>query len=177
MSKTPPQPDAPNGLRLWLGLGLLLALGVAVGAWLWSPSASGPVMAVPSPSSQSPQAAQAQKTPPTPLTPNEAIPAGADLSLREGAQLEVEVASLPADRPSVLHLRLSDEQTQDFGVKSAWLYREEADPLEISVTRTGPNSMETQIPPGTLKPGRAIVELRTDEMTPLPLRRFALQVR
>ncbi|MFP6639922.1 MAG: hypothetical protein VCC04_06745 [Myxococcota bacterium] len=178
MRKYDPEGNEPRGLPVWVGLVLLLGLGVVAGAWLWSPSTHEPVTRDLAPVASRPEVL----APPAKVQPVQPGAAGtamtpADISLRQGVQVEIAAAALPDDRPSVLELRFSEEHSQVFGIKSAWLYREGGEPLEIRVTRSGPASVRTELPPGTLAPGRAILELRTDEISPLPLRRFALQIR
>ena len=149
---------------------LLVGLGLLVGWALWSPE---------TPSGDlddrlDPLNADALSAPPQ---PGPSATGSTDFSLTEGQETEIGLADLRADQSLVLTLKLADEAQPNFGIKSAWIYQESREPLELRAQRSGDSHFRVELPVASLAPGRAIVELRTDENSPLALRRFAVEIR
>ena len=159
-----------------VSLALVIGVGLLAGWVLWLPENSQENSSRPKsqePGTVSPQGATLRSPRETvTLTEN-----SWDFTFREGREAEIRLADAPADRALVLNLELAGEENSDFGIKSAWIYQEDREPLELRAERSGGKRFRAELPAASLAPGRAIIELRTDENSPLALRRFAVQIR
>lgn len=146
---------------------VLVGLGLLVGWFLWNPTSST------EPRAPAEVAAEDSRT----KRATTLIPNTHRFSLSEGQEAEIRLTDVPVGQPLTLTLKLAGEERSDFGIKSAWIYQESRDPLELRAVRTGNDTFRVDLNAASLLPGRAIVELRTDESSPLALRRFAVQIR
>ena len=174
MTEQSPAENRPaRGPRSAWILILLVGLGVGLGWFFVSPqntpeTASGPAAPVPSAASS-----ESLGAPPATLPQKSATA----LSAREGREAVIQLEDWPPGQLLIVDLTLAEEADSDFGIKSAWIYQESADPLQLQAQRSGPRGFRAELPRDALAPGRAIVELRTDEKKSRALRRFAIQIR
>ena len=174
MTKKSPSENRPSkGSRNAAILVLLLGLGIGLG-WLF--------VAPENPrDSHAPLRTVAPKASSSLGVAGEAAPAreepSTDVTLQEGQQAVIELEDWPGAQPLIVDLALAGEADSDFGIKSAWIYQENKDPLQIETQRSGPRGFRAELPLDALSPGRAIIELRTDEKKRFALRRFAVQIR
>ena len=99
-----------------------------------------------------------------------------ELRLVQGKQALVESSAGTMGESLTLRLALP-EDAADMGIKSIWLYGENHAPLQISGERTDPGEVRVEVASEFLTAGRHIVELRTDELTAIPLRRYSFEIR
>ena len=171
--QSPTENHPARGPRSAWILILLVGLGIGLG-WLFvapqntPESASGPPPPVPGTASS-----ESRGAPPAPLSQKSAVA----LSAREGKEAVIQLEDWPAGQLVIVDLTLAEEADSDFGIKSAWIYQENSDPLQLQAQRSGPRGFRAELPRDALAPGRAIVELRTDEKKSRALRRFAIQIR
>lgn len=98
------------------------------------------------------------------------------LELTRGNEPVIDPDALVGGEPLRVSLALPPD-AGEIGIESIWVYGETHDPTRIAGERTKPSEMRVEIPPELLTPGRHIVELRTDELTHIPLRRFSFEIR
>ena len=112
---------------------------------------------------------------PSPATDSPPLPAH-ELRLIRGEEALVELGAGGVGELLTLRLALSEEAA-GIGIHSIWLYGENHAPLQITGERADPGEVRVEIASELLAPGRHIVELRTDELTAIPLRRYSFEVR
>jgi len=149
---------------------IAVLLGFAVAHWMWPERG-----AAPTPAPAAPAAAAAPAAPPA--VPQ---PASSDnLRVASGETIAIESSTIDPTRPVVLHLVLGEPSRTD-----------EPRPVRILDAEDGTRNVEGrailgegrsearfEIDPTFLHPGRYIVEVKTTEPSPLPLRRYVLEVR
>ena len=158
-----PEAGLPGPGRPWIRLVAAGALVAGVGLWTLS---EGPV----APSAPPP-------APPSPRADSSRLPAAdrGEITLAQGRELRVAGNSIDRSRSLALLLALPPD-APDIGIKSVWLYGEGQEPTRIASKRPGPGQVRVEIAPEFLTPGRHIVELRTDELTAIPLRRYSFEI-
>ncbi len=100
-----------------------------------------------------------------------------ELQLFSGDELEIPVSSLPAGEPVFLSLGLPTSPAGSLPVR---VLAADGRILEITgvVYEDDPTRVSVEIEAGWLdSPGRYIVELKTNERTHFPLRRYAIEMR
>ena len=170
---TQPRNQASGRLRTGSTLILLVGLGILIGWALWSPERPAAGRDDARDPLSVPNSNEMSASP----RPGSSSTGSTDFSLTEGQETEIELANLRADQTLVVTLKLANQEKPDFGIRSAWIYQESREPLQLQAERTGDDLFRAELPVDALAPGRAILELRTDENAPLALRRFALQIR
>ena len=171
--QTQNDPRSPSTRLVVISLLGLAAAGI-LGGWLLSPTAEQPSSPGRPTSTPSETVSPLHGENGTPPTLSDKAP---DFDLREGTESAIPLATLSAGETLMLDLELTGDAGRDFGIKSAWIYQENREPLAIRAERSGPSRFRAELPSDSLAPGRAIIELRTDESSPLALRRFAVQIR
>ena len=99
---------------------------------------------------------------------------GLELSRNENPILRAD--SLVAGKPLRVRITLPSNAL-GIGIKSIWVYGEGQTAAPIEGERATPATVSLAIPAELLTPGRHFVELRTDEITHIPLRRFPFEIR
>ena len=115
------------------------------------------------------------RTLPSPAVDSPALPTR-ELRLVRGKETLIESSARGSGEPLTLRLALP-EGAADIGIESVWLYGENHAPRQISGERPDPREVRVEIAAEFLAPGRHIVELRTDELTAIPLRRYSFEIR
>lgn len=158
-----------GGSRFRRGLaGMALAV-FAIAVWFAldesdvDPTAAPPELSTPQHTLASPTATQRLST--------------ADHRIAENGRLTLDASALPSDRALSLALEMPDEAR---GAEPRPVRVVSVDGREIETTaHPSPGSgsgVEVDIDPVWLSPGRYLIEVKTAERTPLPLRRFVLEV-
>jgi len=143
-------------------------LGFAVAHWMWPERGPAPAPRA------APGAAPSPSPPPVPQ------PATSDeLRVASGQTVAIESSTLEPGRPVVLHLVLGEPSRTDEPRPVRILDAEDGTRnLEAkAVLDAGRSEARFEIDPTFLHPGRYIVEVKTTEPSPLPLRRYVLEVR
>jgi len=131
-----------------------------------------------------PSGAQPGATSPTDTTTAAAVPTvsaahSADRALRSGETLALEAATIQKDQPVALRFDL-ELPSQNDEPRPVRVYSPDAHVFETQA-RLDPARTEArlEIDPAFLqrKAGRYVVEIRTTEPSPMPIRRFALELR
>ena len=161
------KPSAGRGARRW-GLILALAALAALVFW-WSGPKEGEPPGLPAPHDPAPLPDDASRS-----AGESGAPAALELS--RGNEPVIRADSLAGGEPLRVNLVLPSDASE-IGVESIWVYGETHDPTRIEGERTKPSEMRVAIPAELLTPGRHIVELRTDEFSHIPLRRFSFEIR
>jgi hypothetical protein len=143
-------------------------VGFAVAHWMWPGHGAAPAR---------PAAAPAAAPPESHAVPQPA--SSDDLRISSGETIAIESSTIDPSRPVVLHLVLGEPSRTD-----------EPRPVRILDAEDGKRNVEGrailgagrsearfEIDPSFLHPGRYIVEVKTTEPSPLPLRRYVLEVR
>jgi hypothetical protein len=122
--------------------------------------------------------ARTQPVPTSVAEPGRASEPQGVLVLRSGETLEIDSAALPAGGRVRLQLTLPVASTSD-EPRPVRILVEGREPLEtLGEHRAGDRkSASLEIDADWLRPGHYIVEVKTTELTHLPLRRYALDVR
>jgi hypothetical protein len=102
--------------------------------------------------------------------------AGGAIELVRGVETRVDPGSLVAGEPLAIRIALPADAA-NIGIESIWIYGENHAPSRISGQRLRPSEVRIELGPEVLTPGRHIVELRTDEITAIPLRRYSFEIR
>jgi hypothetical protein len=154
---------------LWIGAAVLV-VGLAI---VWSRLEPGsPDSRAPSPSeSVDAPAGRAKLDPP----PRLASPRPGPLRLESGDVVAIDRADLTGDAPVAVELLLPT----GVAVKSGRIVTPGAGSVRLDDELAGQSdTVSLLLPVEQLRtPGRYLLEVRTDERTPLPLRRFAIEVR
>jgi hypothetical protein len=160
---------------LWIGAAVLV-VGLAI---VWSRLEPGsPDSPAPSPS----ESAGAPAPAPAPAggarldpPPRLASPRPGPLRLESGDVVAIERADLTGDAPVAIELLLPT----GVAVKSGRIVTPGAGSVRLDDELAGQSdTVSLSLPVEQLRtPGRYLLEVRTDERTPLPLRRFAIEVR
>ncbi|HIL00726.1 MAG TPA: hypothetical protein EYG06_01465 [Myxococcales bacterium] len=156
------------------GLRLALIGFAALGAWWFLSSES----QTPSPGT-TPEPRPGQLTPAS--GPGDAAPLAADdrpgeIELDPGREAQIDLGSLVPGQALAIRLALP-ASAHEIGIEATWLYGEGHAPTEIQSRRARPGEVRIDFPAALLTPGRHIVELRTDEAGPIPLRRYSFEIR
>ncbi len=161
----------PGKWRSWrLGLGIV----AVAGAW-WGFSAQGPQIAPPETEGETP--AKTLQPAPAPIEEARATAAPvAPVALKPGFEPRIDAGSLAPGEALEIQVSLPAEAA-NVGVEAIWVYADSHDPTQIQGRRTSPTRLDLELGPELLERGRHIVELRTDEVTPIPLRRYAFEIR
>ena len=163
------QPSMNRGAIRW---GLVLALvALATLIFVWSGPKEGEPPGLPAPHGSAPAPAPEETS-----RPGGQSKAPSSLELSRGSEPVVHADSLAPGEPFRVKLLLSSDAGK-IGVESIWVYGEGHEPTRIEGERATPSEMRVALPPELLTPGRHIVELRTDEFTHIPLRRFSFEIR
>jgi hypothetical protein len=96
--------------------------------------------------------------------------------LEPGKEPRIDPQSLVPGKPLEVHVSLPPEAA-GVGIESIWIYGESHAPTQIDGRKAGPTQVRLELGAELLGPGRHIIELRTDEVSPIPLRRYAFEVR
>jgi len=159
------------------GAFLLLAL-VLAGRWLGggdeAEAPSRPPAATAAPVAGEPPVAE----PPAPPPARYSGGVVEELVLIHGESIEIPAEALPKDRSLRVSILLPVASTSD-APRPVRILAPGRDPLDtVGQHVDGDRSNATvEIEPGWLRPGRYIVEVRTTEMSHLPIRRYVLLVR
>jgi hypothetical protein len=154
---------------------LLAALGCAAlagAAALWLASAGGVAARRPAH-----PAAQVQAEAPTPAqAPVDAARAGETL-LAKGETLVLDAATLRPGTPVALRLDLEVASRSD-EPRPVRVYSTDGRALELQASLGAQRSeANLELDPAFLTPGRYMVEVKTTELSPLPIRRYVVEVR
>ena len=161
------QPSMSRGAIRW---GLLLGLaGLATLIFVWSGPKEDERPGPPATHGSAPASEEA-------TGPEDQGGAPDSLELSRGSEPVVRADSLAPGEPFQVKLLLPAD-SGEIGVESIWVYGEGHEPTRIEGERATPSEMRVALPPELLTPGRHIVELRTDEFTHIPLRRFSFEIR
>jgi hypothetical protein len=160
----------------WLAI-VLVAIGVAGGVWLAMGSSQGagePTGAAPG----QPESVQGAIETTATLAPRREEPA--DYRIDEGGRLSLEATSLPAGGAVTLGLAL-DEKALGAGedpLPVVVVSASDGRRLELSATPVAGrrSGVRLDIDAAWLRPGLYMIQVRTAEKTPLPLRRYVLEV-
>ena len=163
--------NRPTRIRLAFRVAVIGLAAAGVG-WLLTSGIRAP--------SPAPSAETAQTRPaPLPVPDRGALRAtveeSAPIQLVQGTTMHIDPHSLAPGDPLAIRLSLPPDAS-GMGVKATWLYGDNHDPTKIQAQRTGPGEVLIEYPAALLTPGRHIIELRTDEIGPIPLRRFAFEI-
>ena len=161
------QEGSSSGRNLAIG-GVVLALGI-VGVWIGlgrAPDEPVGVEADPAPAEIEP----VRRSEPRPVAPRDGA-----VRIQPGETVLIEWQSLTGDAPVELELVLA----QGLAAKSGRLVMPGAVEVRIDAEVKGQTgTVELLLPVERLRqPGRYLLEIRTDERSHLPLRRFAIEVR
>lgn len=120
---------------------------------------------------------------PIPPAPPATVPAASGPAavhrIDEGGRLLLDAAQLPrAGERLALDLPLPDEARGD-GTRPARIVAVDGTSIETQATALpgSGSGMRLELDPQWLLPGRYLIEVRTAEVSPLPLRRYVLEVR
>jgi hypothetical protein len=115
--------------------------------------------------------------PPGSDPPEAPVAALSELVLEPGETREIPAASLPSEAPLVLTLVLP--VPSGAAVLSARVVASDGRAVESQAAVRGddPRRAQMAVPTAWLEPGRYLVEVRTDETSHFPLRRYALEIR
>jgi hypothetical protein len=151
-------------------IGALLGIGVTIGVWLAVD------LARQAPDAESRAEVAPADDPSPPAQEPEALPAP-DLRIAEGGRLSIDAASLRDAEVLALGLALTDEARGD-GPLPARVVSVDGRRLEIIAAPVAgrDSGLRLEIEANWLKPGRYMIEISTAENTPLPLRRYVLEV-
>jgi len=153
-------------------LGASGAIGAALALWLMlgddAPSSESPARGALPPFERE---AGASASPSTGAVAGDAVP-----RVAPGGTLEIAAASLSAESPLVVRLELPGPSSGDAKLPVRIL-TEGGAPLHLEATASAGEGARLEVPPGALMPGRYLIEMKTQERSPLPLRRYVLIVR
>jgi hypothetical protein len=99
-----------------------------------------------------------------------------EIELDPGREAQIDLGSLVPGQALAIRLALP-ASAREIGIEATWLYGENHAPTEIQSRRAGPGEVRIDFPAALLTPGRHIVELRTNEAGPIPLRRYSFEIR
>jgi hypothetical protein len=155
-----------RGARI-AGIVLVAAIvGFVAAQWLWPRSQPAPV----SPPVAQPAATQ-PSGPPAPLVSPD------DVRIEPGNEVAIDSKTLEAGKPVVLHLVLA-EASRTEEPRPVRVLSPEGQAVEGKGTLDdGRLEVRFEFDSAFLRPGRYIVEVKTTEMSHLPLRRYAINVR
>lgn len=147
---------------------LAALVGFAIAHWTWPERSAAPAP----PPAAAPAAAPQSTAIPQPASSD-------DLRVASGETIAIESSTIDPSRPVVLHLVLGEPSRTDEPRPVRILDAEDGTRnLEAkAVLGAGRSEARFEIDPTFLHPGRYIVEVKTTEPSPLPLRRYVLEVR
>lgn len=165
------QEGSSRRIGLWIG-GAVLVVGL-VALWALPESERSVPPGVPAPETagvRSPEPGERNDPPPRPVSLREG-----PLRLESGDVVEIDRRELTGDVPVAIELVLP----AGVGAQSGRIVTPGAGELRLDDELAGQSdTVSLALPAAQLRePGRYLLEVRTDERSPLPLRRFAIEVR
>jgi hypothetical protein len=154
-----------RGARI-AGIVLIAAVvGFVAAQWLW-PRAE-----------PSPAASPAPVAPAEPAAPDVAVVSPGNVRIESSGEVAIDASSLQPGEPVVLHLVLGEaSRTED--PRPVRILSPDHRVIEGQGALDGDRrEVRFEFDSAFLRPGRYIVEVKTTEMSHLPLRRYAIQVR
>ena len=140
-------------------------VGFVAAQWRWPRSGPAPVPAASPPAVPEPAAANAPLVSPD------------DVRIVSGSEVAIDSAALVPGKPVVLHLVLAEASRTD-EPRPVRVLSPEGQAVEGKGSLDeGRLEVRFEFDSAFLRPGRYIVEVKTTEMSHLPLRRYAIQVR
>jgi hypothetical protein len=154
------------------GAGVVLVL-LAIGLWFGRGPDAPPADRQPVP--EAPAAALGERTQRRDRAPRLVAPRAGPVRVQPGETVAIEAEGLTGDAPVALELALPE----GVSAKSGRLVLPGLEQVSLDEDVVGQSgNVALAVPVEQLRePGRYLVEIRTDERSPLPLRRYAIEVR
>jgi hypothetical protein len=158
-----------RGVRIAALVSVAAVVGFAAAQWLWPRSAPAPEP----PAAAAPEPPPAAPPPATPVATQQG-----ELRLTSGGRIAIEAAALEPGRPVVLLLDLGAPSRSD-EPRPVRIASEDGRVLDAQGGLEGERQdARVEVDPEFLsRPGRYLVEVRTTEQSPFPLRRYVIEVR
>jgi hypothetical protein len=158
-----------------LALGGAAVVLVVLAIWLWSGRGPEVPPADRQPVAETPAPAREERRQRRDRTPRLVAPREGPVRVESGETVAIEAQGLTGDAPVALELALPE----GVSAKSGRIVLPGLEQVRLDEDVAGQSgSVALALPVEQLRePGRYLVEIRTDERSPLPLRRYAIEVR